>query len=276
MTKRTHLQPTVRSDEQEKSSTHKRNRTPVTEIIHNDDTFILVNKPAGVAIESGFEDQPGVIEQLVANSIIADSDEPLHCVYPVDLDASGLLLLCRTTELAGRLESQLADGTLDVCQLAIVRCPVFQPSGMIDRRITERGRGGLAYIDERHGRTAITQWRRADSFIGFALLECRPRTTVRHQVRVHLESAGMPLAVDPTYGGADRLMLSSFKTGYRRSHRRPEHPLIRRLTLHAASITLEHPTTGKKLQFDALPPKDFRAALHQLAKYGRLPPTSKR
>lgn len=241
------------------------------EVLHHDDDLILVNRPAGTWLEGGPGEQTSVAEHLAAKGVIAKTGDELHCVTPPDIDASGLLVLARTTTLADHMRGQLVEGTLDLCHLAIVRGPVSQQSGTIDRRITERSRSGLACIDDRHGQPAITQWRLVECFIGLALLECRPRTAVQSQIRLHLESAGLPLAVDPTYGGADRLMLSSFKSGYRPSRRRPERPLIQRLTLHACSATFEHPRTGGPLRFEAPPPKDFRASLHQLAKYGRIP-----
>ena len=85
----------------------------------------------------------------------------------------------------------------------------------------------------------------AETFRGFTLLRCRPRTGRTHQIRVHLEHAFMPLVIDPIYGGGDRVMLSSFKSKYRPSKRHPERPLLERLSLHAESITFEHPTDGR-------------------------------
>jgi len=81
----------------------------------------------------------------------------------------------------------------------------------------------------------------------------------------------MPLAVDPAYGGGRELMLSSFKSGYRPSRRRAEKPLLARLSLHVARIAFDHPESGSRLSLSAAPPRDFRAAVQQLAKYGRLP-----
>jgi 23S rRNA-/tRNA-specific pseudouridylate synthase len=247
-------------------------RSPSVEILHHDDDIILVNKPAGTWLTGGPDERPNVIEQLVAQGIISGDDQELHPAYPLDSDASGLLALARTEDLADRMPDQLADRTLDLSFLAIVRGPVAAESGTIDRPIRQNARHrGPPYLDDKNGMIAVTDWRLLDTFIGFALLECRPRTAVEGQIRLHLESAGMPLAVDPIRGGAAGLMLSSFKAGYRPSRRRPERPLIQRLSLHASSIAFPHPVTGRPLQSEAPPPKDFRAALHQLDRFGRLP-----
>lgn len=255
-----------------KPAARRRAQRRAIQVLYHDPAILIVDKPAGVWLDGAGGEGPSVREHLVARGIIAEGDD-LHLVYPLDQDASGVLAITRSASLTESLQGQMADGALDLCTLAIVRGPVAQDTGTLERRIAQRDPAGLAHIDEPNGTEAVTQWRLRDSFVGFALLECRPRTAVQHQIRAHLEAAGMPLAVDPAYGGANHLMLSSFKAGYHPSRRRPERPLIRRLTLHAANVTFEHPTTGKHLQFEAPPPKDFRATLHQLAKYARLPPT---
>jgi 23S rRNA-/tRNA-specific pseudouridylate synthase len=247
-------------------------RSPSVEIIHHDNDLILVNKPAGTWLTGGPDERPGVIEQLAGQGIISGDDQELHPACLLEPDASGLLALARTKDLADRMPDQLADHTLELRFLAIVRGPVATESGTIDRPIRQNARRrGPPCIDDQNGMTAVTDWRLLDAFIGFALLECSPRTAVEGQVRLHLESAGMPLAVDPIRGGAACLMLSSFKAGYRPSRRRPERPLIQRLSLHASSIAFQHPATGEPMLSQAQPPKDFRAALHQLDRFGRLP-----
>ncbi len=63
-------------------------------------------------------------------------------------------------------------------------------------------------------------------------------------------------------------MLSDFKTGYRPSRRHEEHPLIARLSLHAESITFDHPGDGTRVTYRVEPPKDLAVALRQLRKCG--------
>jgi 23S rRNA-/tRNA-specific pseudouridylate synthase len=126
-------------------------------------------------------------------------------------------------------------------------------------------------VDPEQGERAVTEWRVRDRYVGFGLLECIPRTFVPDQIRAHLEAAGMPLAVDPAYGGGKDVLLSSFKAGYRPSRRRPERPLIQRLSLHAEVLLFTHPVSGERLQFEVPPPHDLRAAIHQLGRFGRMP-----
>ena len=249
----------------------RRRRSPV-EVLHDDHDLLILNTAGGPPPDGDIPDDPvGAAARLAALGRVPSADLPLYPVFPI-ADASGLLIVGRRPDVAERLQSGLADGSVDLRFLAIVRGPISATSGTIDRPIAECDRGGLAQIDDRHGRPARTEWQLREAFVGFALVECRPRSAIRGQIRAHLQAAGLPLAVDRAYGGASALMLSSFKAGYHPSRRRPERPLIRRLSLHVVSATFSQPTTGEDLRFEAPPPKDFRATLQQLTKYGRLPP----
>jgi 23S rRNA-/tRNA-specific pseudouridylate synthase len=122
----------------------------------------------------------------------------------------------------------------------------------------------------KHGRPAITQWKIERPLGRFTLLRCIPKTGRTHQIRVHLHSIGLPLAVDPLYnptppGARVGLYLSDHKRDYRPTANREERPLIGRLTLHAEKLIFTHPD-GRQITLESPPPKDFRAAITQLSK----------
>jgi 23S rRNA-/tRNA-specific pseudouridylate synthase len=203
--------------------------------------------------------------------LIAAGDSPT-VVYSLDSDASGLLLIARSPTIAEQLQAQVLERQMEQRYLALVRGRPGQNTGTISRYLfDDAAGGGVVRVDGQRGSPAITDWRLLESYVGFALLECTPRTLVRSQIRAHLQAADMPLLVDRRYGGGDALYLSSFKAGYRPSRQHEERPLIKRLTLHAVGVSFNHPTAGRQMRFEALPPKDFRAAMHQLGRFGRLP-----
>lgn len=247
-----------------------RGREPL--VVHADDAVVVIDKPPGVALLT----RDGGAAALHDVTVDADFDLPgeAFTVHPMDNDASGLLVLARTPAVRDALRAQISAGQLDLVHHALVQAVMPRESGTI--------KAGIRVIAEHTGRVrvdsggspATTEWRTLDTFVNFALLECRPRSIEPCQIRAHLEHAGMPLAVDKIYGGAQHLMLSSFKAGYRRSRRRPEKPLIERLSLHSASLVMTHPTTGKAHTFESPPPRDFKAAVHQLGRFGRIPKAS--
>ena len=112
----------------------------------------------------------------------------------------------------------------------------------------------------------MTRYRILERLPGNTLLECRPLTGRQHQIRVHLAAIGHPLTVDPQYGGGESVLLSRYKSDYRPSSRRPERPLIERLTLHAARITFEHPHRGQPVTYESPIPRDLQATLRQLGR----------
>jgi len=237
-------------------------------VLHQDDHLIIVNKPSGMWPEGGPSALPNVFEQI-KDLVPGSSPSPL---YPLETPISGLMVWAVTDQARQDLEAQFLDQRMTVTYLAVVRARVTEESGIIDLPLRVPGReGGPVRVDEKSGAPAVTHWQLRDSFIGFALLECVPKTRICGQIRAHLPAADMPLAVDAAYRGASELLLSSFKANYRRSKRRPERPLIRRPALHAASVSLELPGSGEQKEWTAALPKDMRATLHQLDRFGRLP-----
>lgn len=261
-------------DENEESDEIERPRRKPREldVVHHDDALLIVDKPAGVALQT--DDAGRAIIHDVAEDDDYDLPGEAYTVHPVDADASGLVVLARSEAVRDQLRGDIETGRMELVHHAIVQAVMPAESGTI--------RAGIKVIDEARGRVridaggrpAVTLWRPLDTFVNYALLECRPRSIELCQVRAHLQHAGMPLAVDKVYGGAQHLMLSSFKAGYRKSHRHPERPLIARLSLHIAAVTMTHPGTGESLKFEAPPRRDFKAAVHQLGRFGRIPKAS--
>ena len=107
----------------------------------------------------------------------------------------------------------------------------------------------------------------------FNLLRVFPKTGRTHQIRVHLQSIGLPLALDSLYNPtppASRIgiFLSDHKRDYRPTAGQEERPLIGRLTLHAEKLTFIHPD-GREIMIECPMPKDFRATIMQLGKLTR-------
>jgi 23S rRNA pseudouridine1911/1915/1917 synthase len=237
----------------------------VLRVLFLDAALVAVDKPAGLLSVPARGRELSVIDLLRRCPALQDNSA-LRVVHRLDQEASGALVYARTLAAQRSLVSQFAARQVAKVYYAIV-VGYVSGDGEVDLRVTfDRRRNRMRTTKRTDGKPALTRYLVIERLAGHTLLECHPETGRRHQIRVHLAAIGHPLAVDPLYGGGRAVLLSHHKSGYQPSARRPERPLLDRLTLHAGRITLTHPTTGAPLTIEAPWPKDFRAAVRQLGR----------
>lgn len=247
----------------------RKQRRATIDILAADNDIVALAKPAFLPVDDADDAPDHVLRQLTER--FGGGRDAFTIVERMDADISGVMVVARSA--AARRELPHAFGRSQVVRTyaAIVRAARLDPAGTITVDIGPDTRGGPAMrVGGSQARPAVTEWSLKDQYAGFALLECRTTHERMHQVRLHLQAMGMPLAVDPMYGGHTALLLSSFKPDYRASRRHEERPLIARVSLHAATMSLAHPVSAEPRRFEALLPRDFRAALNQLDKHGRI------
>lgn len=256
-------------DTEEACEEHPQRRKPLRpEIVYCDDELLVVNKPAGVTLDSEDDTEQGLFE-LLPPALGPPDAASVAPAFPLDSDISGALILPRTDRATRHFGALFAENRLALRCVAIVSGFVDAESGTIDLPISHHPRDGMPFRDPHGGALTRTVWRLRDRFVGHAVLECEPSPAVPHYVRMHLQSVDLPLAVDQRYGGSHELLLSSFKAGYRPSRRHEERPLIERVSMHVAEVGFTHPATGEPMRVAAAMPKDMRATLHQLERFGR-------
>jgi RluA family pseudouridine synthase len=234
-------------------------------ILYDEDGVLAIDKPAGLAVEPDRcqRDKPSLIASLLAT----EEGRP-RIVHRLDRDTTGVLLVARTVEAERRLRSAFDSGAVRKTYLALVEGEYPLPDGeseVVDLPIApDARRSGRMRVHE-EGKPARTRIAVEERYHGYSLLRCEPLTGRTHQLRVHLRELGFPLAVDPVYGRRKALALSEFKLNYRKKRGHVEHPLIDRLTLHAAAI--EFPSsTGERVRVESPVPRDLARVLKQLAK----------
>src|SRR5258708_2371093 len=191
------------------------------EILYEDASVIAITKPAGLVVHAGAGAHSGtLVNRLVHHfGTLSDVGGELRpgIVHRLDKDTSGVLLVARTDAAHRALAEQFAGRTVEKTYLALVEGSVRNDSGRIVKPISRdpvRRIRMTAALET--GRTALTDYRVLERFAGFTYLEVRIGTGRTHQIRVHLQSLGHPVAGDRLYGAraADRVFLHARRIGF--------------------------------------------------------------
>lgn len=232
-------------------------------VLFEDATILVVNKPAGVLTVPDRHDPA----KLNVTAYLRGRFGNVLIVHRLDRDTSGVLVFARTAEAHRDLSLQFQNRTVEKHYRALVAGQVATDAGLIDKPIVPHPHIGGKMLVARKGKASQTRYTVLERFRQFTWLDIELLTGRTHQIRVHFLSQGYPLAVDPLYGKRSRLALSDIKPGYRAPLDKEERPLLRRLSLHAATLVFHHPVTRERLTFEAPLPKDLRALLQQLRKW---------
>lgn len=212
-------------------------------VVHEDNSLIAFNKPAGLAVQAG----SGVarsLDDLMAAFAKSNGKRP-RLVHRLDQGTSGVIVAAKTQPVAAKLSEAFAGRDVQKTYLALVkgRLPPAE-TGVIDAALVKVEEGGkarmiLARAGRKGAQAARTGWRVLAREGAFALMQMSPETGRMHQIRVHLMSLGCPILGDALYGEGQAT--------------------APRLMLHAAKLDLPHPEGGQ-LVLEAPVPDDFRAA----------------
>lgn len=233
-------------------------------IIFEDDDLVILNKPADfLTIPDRFiADKPSLV------SFLKNKMEDVFIVHRLDRETSGVIIFAKNKEAHRSLSMQFEHRTVDKIYLALVEGNLNKEEGEIDHAIATNMRDSGKMIIAKRGKKSLTLYKVIERFKNYTLVEANIKTGRTHQVRVHFQSIGYPLAVDKLYGRNDEFLLSTIKKKkYRRGKDTVERPLMSRTTLHALKVTFTHPTSQEVMTFEVELPKDFRAVLNQLRKW---------
>lgn len=240
-------------------------------VVFEDESLIAFDKPSGLLIAPDRWDKSRVnLMDLVHERL----GHGVANVHRIDADTSGLVLCAKTKPALDFLSGQFQSKTVAKVYEAITVGIPAQEQYTVDLVLKEDdAKPGRMCVVKKHGKASVTDFTVREKFPqpadrpAFAHVECRPQTGRTHQIRVHLAATGTPILNDPFYGNEAALLLSGLKRGYK--GRDDERPLIARLALHAASLTVTHPASREPVTLNAPLPNDFAVALKYLQKFRR-------
>lgn len=236
------------------------------ELLHEDEHVLVVVKPADLLT---IPDRFGNPDSLQAQ--LERKYGKIYIVHRLDRETSGVICFARTEAAHRNLSMQFEQHKVGKHYLALVDGVMHQETGEIDKPIGPHPVIAGKMAVSKQGKPSFTQYQVLELFKQFTLVEATLKTGRTHQIRVHFQSIGYPLAVDSLYGRREGFLLSEIKGRNYRSGKfsEEERPLMARTSLHATRLVFEHPETGERLEFSAELPKDFNAVLNQLRKWGK-------
>ena len=213
---------------------------PRIKLVYEDNDIIVVDKGYGVLSTAAGKPSDDTVYNIVKKYARGFSDKAnVYVVHRLDRDTSGLMLLTRTKQARDKLISNWNNMVIDRKYIAIVEGKMEQKEGTVKSFLAENPDTFEMYStdDKKLGRLAVTRYRVVEQGSRFAMVELEIKTGRKNQIRVHMHDLGNPVSGDRKYGG----------------HPSP----INRIALHATTLAIVHPITGKAVTFTSPVPDNF-------------------
>jgi RluA family pseudouridine synthase len=209
--------------------------------LYEDDALVVVNKPAPLPMHPSGRFNRNTLDFLLGKVF---SGEQLRILHRLDANTTGVVMFARKKSASRPIHEQFKAGTVDKIYLAKIQGHPPADEFQCDEKIGDEPKlAGAREIDET-GLAAKTKFKvisRNDD--GTSLVNCFPATGRTHQIRLHLNHLGFPIVGDPTYQQDGEVI-------GKQSLSVDDPPMC----LHAASVTLDHPFTNKRITFTAPTP----------------------
>lgn len=236
------------------------------EILYEDDDLLIANKPAGLlVIPDRYKTELPSLNKLLE----AQLQTKIWVVHRIDRDTSGVICFAKNEEAHRYLSILFQEHNIGKFYAGIVTGIVHPPEGRLESAIAEHPARNGKMVVARKGKMAVTDYKVAEQWPLYALVQFQIHTGRTHQIRVHMQSIGHPLVCDELYGDGKPFFVSQIKRKYRVSDKEEEEkPLLSRLALHAYRLEFVK-ADGTEVSAEAPLPKDMAACVKQLNKWAK-------
>lgn len=214
-------------------------------IIYEDNYIIGINKPSGIAVHGGSGIKLGLIEQL---RLLKKETKFLELVHRIDRDTSGILLIAKKFSILRKLHQYICEKKIIKKYTALVHGYWSNKKKVIEAPLIEKkvNKKKIIYVNYKLGKPSITKFTVQQHFAKVAtLIKIRPITGRTHQIRVHVSHSGNPILYDEKYGNKN-------------ADKNLKNVGLKRLFLHANSLTFHHPYTNKLIKLKAPMDKNLK------------------
>jgi RluA family pseudouridine synthase len=225
-----------------------------------DQDLLIINKPPGLlSLPDGYDPSLPHVKALLFVEY-----GTLWIVHRLDRFTSGVMILARNPDAHHALNTQFQSRKVKKVYLALVHGSPEWDKKLVQLPLKiDVGKHHRTIVDIENGKESKTQFRVLERFEQYCLIEARPSTGRRHQIRAHLCSTGYPIACDSLYGGREKFPKSPVKGESIRGLSSVQ-PIMERLALHASSIQFVHPGDGRPCVIEGPLAHDFDLALTKL------------
>ena len=228
-------------------------------IIHEDESIIVINKPAGIIVHPGI----GVNSGTVANGLAyhfrklsnVNGDLRPGVVHRLDKDTSGVMIIAKTNSAHVFLADQFKERKVKKKYIGLTWGVWDNEKGEINKPLLRDKKDPTKYSIGVNGKNSITKYEVQKLFRHSSLVSFFPLTGRTHQIRIHASYYGHPIFGDEKYGGGvsrSKGFLPEFKSHYKRMIDK-----FNRHALHAEKLELIHPISKEIVKFDATLPKEY-------------------
>jgi len=221
-------------------------------IVYEDESLIVVNKPAGLVVHPAVGNRQGTLQNalLFYDNTLADVPRA-GIVHRLDKDTSGLMVVARTLASHKYLVDQIQRRDVHREYQTLVH-GVMTGGGTVDQPIGRHTHDRVRMTVREDGRPSVTHYRVLDRYRVYTHLHVELETGRTHQIRVHMQHLRHPVVGDPVYSGRSRIPAEADESFLELLKN------FNRQALHAWRLSLNHPETGELIQWEAPLPEDMQ------------------